>query len=263
MASTTPNMSLTKWDDLNDYFSHAQLAANFQAIDEHDHTSGRGAQIPAGGLAPLSVSAANLQEGVFTVEKIADGSITNDKIADATIAAGKIAVGAAIPDSKLASPNNASWVDVWEKAVIFTDAHTTGTYLLTDGTPLLAATNGSAAAVKYLDPADRTAGSLTNQYRVRITLLANATAPGTITYTGALYPISAVAGAADSVTVTAGAAAHTAAITNPTASTRHNNVSATATADTAGYYALGVAISANVASDSRVAVNVTLQSNRA
>lgn len=60
-----PNMGLFKWDSINDFFSHEQLAANFQALDEHDHTTGKGEQIPYGGLAEQSVGLENLREIVL------------------------------------------------------------------------------------------------------------------------------------------------------------------------------------------------------
>lgn len=57
-----PNMGLVKWDSLNDAFSHEQLAANFQALDAHDHTPGKGVPIPYGGLAEQSVGPENLRQ---------------------------------------------------------------------------------------------------------------------------------------------------------------------------------------------------------
>lgn len=59
-----PNMGLVKWDSINDYFSHVQLAANMEALDSHNHTAGKGVQIPYGGLAEQSVSFSNLRSDV-------------------------------------------------------------------------------------------------------------------------------------------------------------------------------------------------------
>lgn len=61
-----PNMGLVKWDTVNDNFSHEQLAANWTAVDEHDHTVGKGKSIPYGGLAEQSVGPENIREGVAT-----------------------------------------------------------------------------------------------------------------------------------------------------------------------------------------------------
>lgn len=68
-----PNMGLVKWESLNDNFSHEQLAANWQLMDEHDHTSGKGKQIPFGGLAEGSVGYANLRSDV--IEKVTTGVV--------------------------------------------------------------------------------------------------------------------------------------------------------------------------------------------
>ena len=60
MAITTSNMGLRVWDQLNDPYDHDQLANNWAKVDLHDHTPGRGIQIPT--------------------EGIADGAVTSDKI---------------------------------------------------------------------------------------------------------------------------------------------------------------------------------------
>lgn len=60
-----PNMGLVVWTSINDYFSHVQLAANFEALDAHNHTSGKGAKIGAGGIAEQAVEYNNLASGVI------------------------------------------------------------------------------------------------------------------------------------------------------------------------------------------------------
>jgi hypothetical protein len=59
-------MGLVRWENVNDNFSHEQLASNFSLLDEHDHTPGKGKQIPFGGLAAQSVGISNLRSGLFT-----------------------------------------------------------------------------------------------------------------------------------------------------------------------------------------------------
>lgn len=73
-------MGLTSWTSLNDFFSHAQLAANWVAIDEHDHTATKGAQIPAGGLATGAVSQAKIQTGAIDTTRLADNAVTDVKL---------------------------------------------------------------------------------------------------------------------------------------------------------------------------------------
>jgi hypothetical protein len=58
-----PEMGLVVWTAVNDYFSHVQLAANFEALDAHNHTPGKGAKIGAGGIAEQAVEYSNLSAG--------------------------------------------------------------------------------------------------------------------------------------------------------------------------------------------------------
>jgi hypothetical protein len=125
--------------------------------------------------------------------------------------------------------------------------------------------NGSSvsnrgAAVFYLDPADYTAASRTTKYRVRATLLVNATAPA-CNFTVGLYPVSAVAGAATELNLTLGTvtAGSTVTFTTPSASTLNQGNSGDFTAPTAGYYALGVLNSGSPIANSVMDFNVTLQ----
>lgn len=80
MATISTNMSLTCWTDLGDFFSNTELANNFTAIDEHDHTSGKGVQIPAGGIGPAAVTATAIASNAVTTAKIADDAVTSDKL---------------------------------------------------------------------------------------------------------------------------------------------------------------------------------------
>lgn len=90
--STTTNMGITKWAG-SDHFSYSQLATNWDKVDAHDHTSGKGVQIPTAGIANNAITSA----------KIADGAIVNADInASAAIDGTKLAA-ASIPVSKLSS----------------------------------------------------------------------------------------------------------------------------------------------------------------
>lgn len=66
MASITPNLSLRKWDLPNDPFDYSALAGNFDKLDSHDHTSGKG----------LPISTAAIANSAITVDKIVDGSVS-------------------------------------------------------------------------------------------------------------------------------------------------------------------------------------------
>lgn len=81
--ATTLNMGLITWENLSDPYDHTQLAGNFNAVDIHDHTDGKGVQIPTDGI----------EDQAITTDKIADGVVTTDKLADSAITVGKIANG--------------------------------------------------------------------------------------------------------------------------------------------------------------------------
>jgi len=130
MASVTPNMNLTKWDSISDYFSHAQLAANFDAIDDHDHGSGKGTPIVAGGIATGAVNAAALQTDSVIAAKIENGAVTTAKLDTGAVTTGKLATGAAT-SPKVALTNasaaasatltlSGSWVDIAGATITFT-----------------------------------------------------------------------------------------------------------------------------------------------
>lgn len=90
MSITTTNMSLTAWDLTSDYFNHSELVANWEAVDAHDHTTGKGVQIPAGGLANDAVTGNTIADNAVTAAKIAANSVDAAQIVDASILGTKI-----------------------------------------------------------------------------------------------------------------------------------------------------------------------------
>lgn len=78
------NLSLNIWDILTDPYNHTQLAANWQAIDDHDHTAGHGKRIVTG----------SITDGAVTDVKLASNSVTTAKILDGTILGADLATGA-------------------------------------------------------------------------------------------------------------------------------------------------------------------------
>jgi hypothetical protein len=143
------------------------------------------------------------------------------------------------------------------------DAVNTGTYVLRADAGIIAGNAAAGLSVVYLDPADYQFSGRTAKYRVRLTLLTNATNPGaSCVFTAGLYPISAVAGGAAAVTVTLGTvtSGSTAAITPNAANALNHQESGDFTAPSAGYYALAVAVSgANMAASSAAVAVATLQ----
>lgn len=76
----TLNMGLRAWDAGGDPYDHSQLANNFTAIDQHNHTTGRGVQIPSGGLADGAVTGQKIAGNAVTPDKIPDGSLTQAEL---------------------------------------------------------------------------------------------------------------------------------------------------------------------------------------
>lgn len=98
MAITTSNMGLTAWSSLTDFFNHTQLSANFVAIDEHDHTTGKGVAIPASGIAALAIATSKIADGAVTNPKLATNAVATANITDLNVTTGKLAAGAVTYD---------------------------------------------------------------------------------------------------------------------------------------------------------------------
>lgn len=78
MALIGPNIGIAVWNEQTDHYNHDQLADNFMKVEFHDHSPGRGMQIPTEGLQDGAVTAAKLAPGSNAIE---DASITTAKIA--------------------------------------------------------------------------------------------------------------------------------------------------------------------------------------
>lgn len=64
MASTTPKMGLNVWDKPLDPYDYVQLANDWNIVDFHDHSPGRGVQISTAGIANGAVGVAQLSSAV-------------------------------------------------------------------------------------------------------------------------------------------------------------------------------------------------------
>jgi hypothetical protein len=86
--------------------------AQAEAIDNHDHTSGKGKPIGTNALSDGAVTTAKLGTGAATSTKIADGAVTTAKIADSNVTTSKIAndavTTAKIPDGAITPAKLAS-----------------------------------------------------------------------------------------------------------------------------------------------------------
>lgn len=70
MSTTTSNMSLVK-PSVGDTDYPTSVSDSFELVDDHDHSTGKGVQIPAGGLASNSVTTAKILDANVTKAKLA------------------------------------------------------------------------------------------------------------------------------------------------------------------------------------------------
>lgn len=76
MAIVSPNLSLAIWNLPGDRYNHDQLADNWAKVDFHDHSPGRGIQIPTEGIKDGAITAAKIAPGANAIQ---DGSVTTSK----------------------------------------------------------------------------------------------------------------------------------------------------------------------------------------
>lgn len=140
------------------------------------------------------------------------------------------------------------------------DAVAAGTYVATESGLVTAAGATAGNGIIYLDDADFPAGARAVKVRVRLVYAVNATGPG-VTFTAGLYPVTAAAGAAATVSLTLGTvvAGSTAAIASPAAGARNKVDSTVITIPADGVHVLAVVVSGAMAAGSAIALRPQLQ----
>src|SRR5687767_5517034 len=68
MPVITTNMGLRSWNTVQDLYDHAQLADNWNKVDQHDHSTGKGVQIPTAGIADNAITAAKIVDGAVDLK---------------------------------------------------------------------------------------------------------------------------------------------------------------------------------------------------
>lgn len=158
-----------------------------------------------------------------------------------------------------------SYKSVLERGATIAGSTALATYLVPVDAAVIAVSDVNAGRmVGYLDPADYAAAPRTVKYRLSANLLVNATAPVS-TFAFGLYPVTAVAGASGTVSVTLGTviAGSVATFTSPSGSTLTAANSGDFTAPAAGHYAIGLVVSAGIpAAASRCTSRVILQARQ-
>lgn len=123
MAYNSTNMSLRVWDSVSDYFNHTELKSNWDKLDAHDHTSGKGLLIPTAGIT----------DSAITTNKIAASAVTDAKISSFSIT-----------DAKLASSANNVWRPVFRTSGVIAPGSTTTNYIANNAGAYIGNLTGSA-----------------------------------------------------------------------------------------------------------------------
>ena len=225
MSATTANMGLKQWNLGGDFFTYSELSDNFGKIDLHDHTSGKGLQIPTAGVANSAITDAKLaspNSGVWRTVMQTDFRFFE------TLVAGTYFAGVGPTDGPAKSGA------VSDRAIALFYQPATANYAI--------------------------AGKTVN-YRLNTIVATNGTAP-TSTFTVGLYPVT-ISGSGEYVIYTAGTVltnSQTPAITAVT-----NNIAAAVNATTTltpsatTPYAIGCITSATIATGSAVHITVKLE----
>lgn len=102
MALFTKNLGLKVWNNQSDKYNYQELARNWLKVDDHDHSSGNGKQIPTDGIADGSITTRKLDQGL--VNQIVDqvnisriGAVNTSRIDDKAVTSNKLSPYAKLP----------------------------------------------------------------------------------------------------------------------------------------------------------------------
>lgn len=85
MSNITPNMGLVRWNESGDPYDHTQLSGNWTSLDEHNHTSGKGVQIPTGGIVNEAIIGEKIANETIGPSKLEKGAVTPEKLSKESI----------------------------------------------------------------------------------------------------------------------------------------------------------------------------------
>jgi hypothetical protein len=173
----------------SDIFKKEDVQTLAQAVDQHNHTAGKGLVLSGASIPNGTITSAMIVDGTIATADIANGAITSALIADGTIQTADIAPGAVQPQLLLqtiagtwSTTATSSWTGVTPSSVNVT---TSGALLRVD--ILISLTHSVANATLYLGLGD---GGTPVAY-VRYTLPAAAGLAGGLSATFYLTPSAA------------------------------------------------------------------------
>lgn len=249
---TTPSMGLKRWDQPNDVFSYVELSDNFAALDNHDHTSGKGVQIPTAGIANLAVDSTKLATDSVTVTKIPVASVTGDRLVNSTVL-----------DTKIASPNSAVYRTIHSGAFWIGTGGAGPFAAGSQGTALLSGLDQSTGSVVIIPwtAANYAVAGKTTKMRLMTSVGVNTVAPAANVSFG-LSPVTAVGGGSSNQSATFSGTFVTGSgitINTPTVSTRYTSPSADFDIPADGYYTFAITNSVTTAAGTRMVFTFELQ----
>lgn len=200
MASQTPNMDLST-PDSGDSDYPTSVSSSFTKIDLHDHTTGKGVQVPTGGIVDLAVTAAKLAANSVTTAKILDANVTTAKILDANVTRAKlVAVGQQVSADVNYTGSATTYTDVTNATVTITTTgrpvvialipNTTGDARISMNT---AAPSNAAIDVKVLRDATKAFEAIYLGLTLQLTTAGPAGSPLVVLPASSVYFIDAVA----------------------------------------------------------------------
>lgn len=84
------SMGLVIWDQPSDFYNHTDLEHNWDAVEAHDHTPGKGVQLQTNSLANNSVTGAKIAPNSINSGHIIDGTIQGVDIGDGQVGYAKL-----------------------------------------------------------------------------------------------------------------------------------------------------------------------------
>lgn len=91
---TTSNLGLTVWNLTSDSFNYSQLQTNWNLIDAHDHSQGKGLQVGTAGIVPGSITQTLMAANSVGAPQINNNSVGTSALQNGAVGTAQIATAA-------------------------------------------------------------------------------------------------------------------------------------------------------------------------